>query len=376
MQVSDVGNYRGITISPIISKIFEHVLKVVFGDHLVTSAYQFGFKRKKSVNHALHCLRETIDYYIENGSRVFVVFLDASKVFDRLVHAGLFIKLMDRGIPKVFLDIIITWHDGLMCRVRWDGVYSEWFAISAGVRQGGVLSPDFCNIYVDELISILKKAGVGCHVLGIFAAAIFYADDMAVLSPSIKGLQMILDMCHTYCVKWDILLNVKKTKNMMFGIGPKPTFIVKMNGADIPWVDQWKYLGISLKSGKKFGCSAKEKLSSFYRAMNSILRIDGRADEIVRLRLLEAHCLPILTYGIETFHVADRNDRRQLRVAYNSIFRNLFSYSYSQSVTALQHGLARPTWEELLEKRKKSFSQNCLKCYDAPLVRALASLSM
>ena len=187
---------------------------------------------------------------------------------------------------------------------------------------------------------------------------------------------MILDICHSYCVKWDILLNSKKTKNMMFGKGSKPSYTVKMDGTDIPWVDQWKYLGISLKSGKKFGCSGKEKLSSFYRAMNSILRIDGRAEEMVRLRLLEAHCLPILTYGIETLHIADRNDRRQLRVAYNSIFRNLFNYSYSQSVTALQHGLARPTWEELLEKRKKNFSQNCMKCYDAPLVRALASLSM
>ena len=161
----------------------------------------------------------------------------------------------------------------------------------------------------------------------------------------------------------------------MFGKGIKPTFTVKINGADILWVELWKYLGITLKSGRKFGCCAKAKLSSFYRALNSILRIDGRADELVKLRLLEAHCLPILTYGIETLHIADQNDRRQLRVAYNSIFRNLFRYSYNQSVSALQHGLGRPTWEELLEKRKENFSHSCSKCYDAPLVRALASLS-
>ena len=139
-----------------ISKIFEHVLKIVFSEHLVTSAHQFGFKKKKSTSHALHCLRETIDYYIENGSRVYTSFLDASKAFDRLVHSGLFIKMMDRNVLKAFLDVIITWHDGLMCRVRWDDVFSEWFTISAGVRQGGVLSPDFYSLYVDELIYIFS----------------------------------------------------------------------------------------------------------------------------------------------------------------------------------------------------------------------------
>ena len=89
---SDPQNYRGISISPIVTKIFEHVLKLTFCDHLVTSQHQFGFKRKSSTTHALFCLRQTVSYYIDNGSRVFCSFLDASKAFDRLVHSGLFIK--------------------------------------------------------------------------------------------------------------------------------------------------------------------------------------------------------------------------------------------------------------------------------------------
>ena len=60
-----------------------------------------------------------------------------------------------------------------MCHVRWNGVYSEWFAITAGVRQGGVLSPDFYGIYDDELITILQKSGIGCYVRGVFAACLF-----------------------------------------------------------------------------------------------------------------------------------------------------------------------------------------------------------
>ena len=44
----DLNNYRGITIAPVISKIFEHALRIVFQSSLTTSSYQFGFKRQSS----------------------------------------------------------------------------------------------------------------------------------------------------------------------------------------------------------------------------------------------------------------------------------------------------------------------------------------
>ena len=96
-NLAEVGNYRGITISPIVSKLFEHVLKPVFFDHLETSGNQFGFKKRNSTAHALHCLRETVDYYVKSESRVFCCYLDASKAFDQLVHSGLFLKLITRS---------------------------------------------------------------------------------------------------------------------------------------------------------------------------------------------------------------------------------------------------------------------------------------
>ena len=92
-------------------------------------------------------------------------------------------------------------------------------------------------------------------------------------------------------------------------------YLTLLNGTLIPWFDSWKYLGMTLKSGDKFSCCIKEKLCSFYRALNSIIRIDGRPDEMVLLQLLEAHCLPILTYGVEIIYVANREDRRQLCIA-------------------------------------------------------------
>ena len=103
----DLNNYRGITLAPIISKVFEHSLRIIFQPFLSTSSYQFGFKKRSSTSLALRCLKESINYYTSNGSNVYCSFLDASKAFDRLVHVGLFIKLLHRQVPLIFLNIIL-----------------------------------------------------------------------------------------------------------------------------------------------------------------------------------------------------------------------------------------------------------------------------
>ena len=124
----------------------------------------------------------------------------------------------------------------------------------------------------------------------------------------------------------------------------------------IDWVDEWAYLGVTLKSGPSFNCSIVERVQKFYRCSNAIFRIDGHSNDTVMLNLVETHCVPLLTYAIEVIHVANRDEKRQLRVAYNSLFRKIFGYRWSESVSALQKFLNRPTWEQLVEARVSKFS--------------------
>ena len=165
----------------------------------------------------------------------------------------------------------------------------------------------------------------------------------------------MLDLCSSYCDEWDICLNAKKSKNMYFGKKAKINFQLTLHGTPVAWVEEWKYLGVTLRQGKVFSCSVKETVRKFYRALNAILRVEGRSDDMILLQLLESHCLPILTFSIETIHVVDRDERRSLRVAYNSIYRRIFGYRQFESVTNLQHAMGRQTWEELVEKRVSNF---------------------
>ena len=127
----------------------------------------------------------------------------------------------------------------------------------------------------------------------------------------------LLHICENYCLDLDIKLNAKKSKNLCFGKQDSPSFGLMLNGSPIEWVERWKYLGVSLIHGPRFGCCIDETISKFYRSANSILRVDGRSDDVVMLSLLETHCLPVLSYAIEVIHVADKKKLSKMQVAYN-----------------------------------------------------------
>ena len=92
-----------------------------------------------------------------------------------------------------------------------------------------------------------------------------------------------------------------------------------------------------VRSHKNFYCCIDVKGKSFYRTANAVMRIERRTNELVMLQLLEKHCLSVLTYAIEVITVANSDERRRLRVAYNSMFRKVFDYRDWESVNYHMH---------------------------------------
>ena len=154
-DISDKGNYRPIALASVISKVFEMALLVKLEKYLYSSDYQFGFKPKHSTDLCIYTLTEVIEFYKSQSSSVYVCFMDASKAFDRVNHWTLFKKLIDRGMPDVFVRLLVYWYRTQNTCVRWGTACSEMFTVSNGVRQGGILSPLFCNVYMDGLSEIL-----------------------------------------------------------------------------------------------------------------------------------------------------------------------------------------------------------------------------
>ena len=55
--------YRGITLTPSLSKLFERTLMAAYGHFLCSDNLQFGFKRGNSCSHALFTFSESVRYF-------------------------------------------------------------------------------------------------------------------------------------------------------------------------------------------------------------------------------------------------------------------------------------------------------------------------
>ena len=159
---------RGITLTPVISRLFESVLLVKYGNVLHSDCLQYGFKKDSSCTHALFNFTESVRLYNKRGSKVYCAFLDASKAFDKVIISGLIAKLIKRQAPPAFIRILVSWYGSLQCSVVWNSLVSVPFKVNCGVRQGGVLSPFLFAVYADDLVAELRQSGFGLCIGSMF----------------------------------------------------------------------------------------------------------------------------------------------------------------------------------------------------------------
>ena len=163
---------------------------------------QGGFQKNIGCLMTSFLFRESIVYAKENGSKFYVCFLDVKKAFDCVWHDGLFYKLYQSGINKVFCKLIINMYTDMHSCVSGRGFKSDWFHVRQGTRQSSVISPFLYLLFINELTYELKKAGLGFFVYGICCGFPTVADDMLVGSFSKYALQKMLAICLKYANKW------------------------------------------------------------------------------------------------------------------------------------------------------------------------------
>ena len=103
----EVQNYRPISLTCILCKIFEKIVRKHVMDHFepYVSKTQHGFLSGKScLSNLLHCF-DKIDDILGNGDDVDILYLDFQKAFDTVPHHRLLHKLKMYGISGSTLYI-------------------------------------------------------------------------------------------------------------------------------------------------------------------------------------------------------------------------------------------------------------------------------
>ena len=189
---------------------------------------------------------------MRRGTAVNACLLDCSKAFDKCRFDKLFKKLIDKGLPPLIVRVLIFVYEEQTAWVTLAGHKSEQFKISNGTRQGSVLSPVIFSVYLDGLLSELRRRGLGCFIGGYWVGACGYADDIILMSPNRHMLQKMIDVCEVYAVDHNLTFSTdlvparSKTKCIYFCgrqnrvVYPDP---LRLAGKELPWVKSADHLG-------------------------------------------------------------------------------------------------------------------------------------
>ena len=331
-SLNNSENYRAISLSSILGKLLDLIILSKNSSVFNTSDYQFGFKKDHSTSLCTFVVNEVIQYYLNNSSDVFVMFLDASKAFDRVQYVKLFGLLRKKGLCPVLIKLLLFLYTKQMLCVKWGNCISDYCTVSNGVKQGGVLSPILFTVYFDELFEKLKLCGTGCFVGNKYMGSFGYADDCVLLSPTVSSLRHQLEVCDRFSTEFNVLFNPDKYQLLHCSNHPKQHLGIEYNGCFIKTCKSAMHLGNVLTSGNVTNASIDMSCANFCVAVNSVLSLFPKAHSNVKYYLFHQFCMSL--YGcvlwdlsskyIETFYVKWRKAIRQLmRIPYTTHCRYL-----------------------------------------------------
>ena len=122
---------------------------------------------------------------------------------------------------------------------------------------------------MDGLSSSLSNTPTGCAIGGVMVNHIMYADDLVIISPSVKGLQRLLGICAGYGQTHDILLTMARQCVCLCQLNP--AFSLKtLDGRRLSFTDKYKYLGTLITHDGSDEANMSRQRGFFYARSNGL----------------------------------------------------------------------------------------------------------
>jgi hypothetical protein len=312
------GNYRGISLLSVVSKVFTYILNKRITEWMEecekVSEEQAGFRAGYSTTDHIFTLLAIIQKSMSQGKgKAYVAFVDYQKAFDTVNRDSLYACLQAKGLSSKMLKMIRSMYENVLCCVRCGYDYTDFFECPAGLKQGCLLSPKLFCLFINEVAEKLRADGRHGIMLTTLIEEIFsllFADDIALVSHTTVGLQNQLNMLSQASDRIGLVVNLEKTKIMVFRKGGHLARHERwfLNGQQLEVVNSYTYLGYTLttklsvdKGLEQITIKAKRKTIDIFRALWKI----GCTDVKVFLRLFDLQVQPALTYAAEIWGVKE-----------------------------------------------------------------------
>ena len=273
------GNYRPVSVLPVLSQIFERVLQNRLVEFLSNTGVlvpgQYGFRAGHSTAMAVMDMVERIRGAWNSGNGALGVFIDLKKAFDTVDHRILLAKLEHYGVRGKAQDLLASYLKGRSQYVVYGGCESARGEIDCGVPQGSVLGPLFFLLYVNDMGNACKELEL---VLFADDTNIFAQDrePAALFSKVNRGLRDL----GTWFRSNKLTLNLKKTEYIYFG-GPRAKSAeglgLSVGEEEVRKVDGVKFLGVWVDERLRW----TEQVSKVKRKVSQLLGVLGRARSVL-----------------------------------------------------------------------------------------------
>ena len=308
----DANNYRGITLNSCLGKLFCTILynrlNPLLEKENIYCKEQAGFRRNHRTTDHIFLLRNIIKKYTSQNKILYTCFVDFSKAFDSICRQSLIEKLRNIGINGDFLQIIKSIYETTTNSVIYKNAISEKFVSNIGVKQGDILSTMLFNLYINDLPSSLTSDSNDPIYIDntIATSCLKFADDLTLMSTSKEGLQKCLNNLESYCDKWKLKINTKKTKVLIFNrqgsLITKHPFLYKQKRIEV--VREYKYLGFVFACSGSTNAGITNLINQAKKAWFSIqhyLSSSKNKNIDTYLKLFDSLVKPILLYACEAW---------------------------------------------------------------------------
>ena len=300
------SNYRGITLSSCLSKLFLAVLnnrliKFVKDNNLLTPS-QLGFVLANRTSDAHLIIYNLVQENChKKGDKIYSCFVDFKKAFDSIPRDVLLKKLLNFGIDGKCFNIIKHIYSSDKACIKSGSTRSDFFGLNLGVRQGCILSPLLFNLFLSDLAKKFESMSEKFDLNHTGINSLFWADDLVLLAKSKEDLDKMLKILEEYCKENEIAINTKKTKCMIFNkTGRTMRRAFFLNGVQLECVRSYKYLGFVLTPSGEIQTGLRDLRDRAYKAYMKLKYDLGNSftqDILTTISLIDSLIKPILLYA-------------------------------------------------------------------------------